>query len=90
MDMYKVPGPLSPLAYSMLGLQGGTMLMLGTYLGVLAAGYSAAQAFAGAFTANALFALKWALTEADALAAPKAAPLGWAIASSVLAAMAVM
>ena len=80
--------PISALGYSLLSLYGGTIAVTGIYLGGLAYGLAQPAAFAAAFAANGLLALKWALTEAADLGASKAGPLGWALLSSALAAFA--
>jgi len=76
---------VSALGHSMLAVSGGNILMTGIHLLALARGLSQSQSFAAAFVANALLAIRWALTDANALGAPILGPLGWAAISAVLA-----
>lgn len=87
-ELYQVTKPITPLGYSMLSLYGGTILTTGAYLGALAYGLAQPQALAASFVTNGVLALKWALTEAEGLGAPKAGPLAWAAASLAIVAAA--
>jgi len=86
--LYELAKPMSDLAHSMLALSGSTILTAGVYLASLAYGLAQPQSFAAAFLCNAFFSLKWAVTEAAGLNAPKAGPLAWAAISAVLSALA--
>ncbi|KAH8051215.1 hypothetical protein JL722_10914 [Aureococcus anophagefferens] len=89
-DLYKVTVPLSPLGKSMLKMVGAVMCTTGVYLGALAAGASAAEAFAAMYLFTAAVTVKFALTECDAVGVPKFGPLAWAGLSIALAAAALM
>ncbi len=89
-DLYKVTVPLSPLGTSMLKMVGAVMCTTGVYLGALAAGASAAEAFAAMYLFTAAVTAKFALTECDAVGVPKFGPLAWAGLSIALAAAALM
>lgn len=87
-ELYQFTKPMSSVGTSMLALYGSTIATVGVYLGALAYGLSQPRAFAAFFVTNALFALKWGVTEAQALGAPKLAPLAWTALSGALGALA--
>ena len=87
-DVYAIPTSVSALGKSMLSLSGGAIVSTGIFLSCLVGGLALPKAVAAAFAADALFALKWALTEATALGATKAGGLIWAVSSALVGALA--
>mmetsp|Transcript_28584 Transcript_28584/g.48322 ORF Transcript_28584/g.48322 Transcript_28584/m.48322 type:complete len:262 (-) Transcript_28584:185-970(-) len=83
-DLYKVKKFPSALGVHMFKTQGQTMLCTAIYLGCLAQGLTQSKAFAAAWVANGVGAVKFAYTDGVALGCPKAGPLVWAAISAVI------
>lgn len=94
-SMYKVsPEKTTPLFLSMLAATGSTVFCTGLYVLSLAAGMAQRRAFGVTMLANALFAVKFTLTDAAAIGARTAGtvgPLAWRTAvQAALAAVALL
>ena len=75
--MYKVtPEKATPLMLSMLAATGSTVLCTGLYVLALVAGRTQRTAFGLSILTNALFALKFTLTDAEELGAKTASQIG--------------
>ena len=75
----------SKLGKSMMGISGQSMLMTATYIGALAQGKSATEAFALSWIVGGALVAVFAFTEAEGLGAPKTGPLVWAAISAGIA-----
>ena len=75
----------SKLGKSMMGISGQSMLMTATYIGALAQGKSATEAFALSWIVGGALVAVFAFTEAEDLGAPKTGPLVWAAISAGIA-----
>ena len=73
------------LGKSMMGISGQSMLMTATYIGALAQGKSATEAFALSWIVGGALVAVFAFTEAEDLGAPKTGPLVWAAISAGIA-----
>ena len=69
----------------MMGISGQSMLMTATYIGALAQGKSATEAFALSWIVGGALVAVFAFTEAEGLGAPKTGPLVWAAISAGIA-----
>jgi len=86
--VYDIKKPVSDVAHSMLSISGGAIMSTGVFLGCLAGGIALPQSIAATFATDALLALKWALTEAKGLGAPRMGGLIWSATSLIVGALA--